>query len=150
MKNLIVLAALITCTLTFGQERHHEKKDQHRKRNLKQLEDLSSEQIATLKTKKMTMDLDLSKSQQSKIYTLQLNMVKARKEKQIIINKNNGVLKQELSPEEKFNRMNSRLDRKIAFKNKMKSILSDEQFTKWKHMQHHVSSRKRKHHKKSR
>jgi hypothetical protein len=150
MKNLIVLAALITCTLTFGQERQHENKEHHKKGKMEQMKDLSPEQIATLKTKKLTLALDLSKNQQDKVHALQLENAKNRKEQKAKRKEQKDSKKPELTSEEKFNRQNKGLDKRIAAKNAMKSILTEDQFKKWEHMQRDASTRKRKQHKKDR
>ena len=84
------------------------------------LKDLSPEQMATLRTKKMTLSLDLSKAQQDKVYALHLDEAKTRKEQRAKRNHNKGTEKPNLSSDEKFNKMNERLDKKIAAKNKMK------------------------------
>lgn len=140
MKKFIVLASLIITSMTYGQERHPERKASHKKGKMELMKDLSTEQIATLKTKKMTLAFDLSKSQQNQVYTLLLEETTSqdaqRKERQ----KESSNSK--LTPEEKFNKMNSRLDKKIIHKAKLKEILSKEQFEKWE-----ATSRKRMHQK---
>ncbi|MGB1270132.1 MAG: hypothetical protein ACPG45_10390 [Flavobacteriaceae bacterium] len=145
MKKLILLAALVMSCAIFGQERYSDKKDK-----MAHLKDLSPEQVATLKTKKMTLSLDLSKGQYDNVYALHLDEAKTRKEQRAKREHDKSTEKPKLSSDEKFNKMNGRLDKKIAFKNSMKSILSEEQFIKWEDMQHRVSNRKRKHHKKNR
>jgi hypothetical protein len=130
MKKLILLAALVMSSAIFAQERYSDKKDK-----MAHVKDLSPEQMATLRTKKMTLALDLSKDQQDKIYALQLEEAKTRKEQRAKRENDKGTEKPKLSSEEKFNKMNERLDKKIASKNKMKSILSEEQFKKWQHTQ---------------
>ena len=145
MKKLILLAALVISSAIFGQGNHSDKKEHSRKGKMEHLKDLSPEQMATLRTKKMALALDLSKEQQNKIYDLQLNEAKTRKEQRAKRNHDNGAEKPKLSSEEKFNKMNERLDKKIAHKKKMKSILSEEQFNKWEQTQRKTSSRKKKH-----
>jgi hypothetical protein len=139
MKKLILLAALVMSSAIFAQENHSDKKDK-----MAHLKDLSPEQMATLRTKKMTLSLDLSKAQQDKVYALHLDEAKTRKEQRAKRNHNKGTEKPNLSSDEKFNKMNERLDKKIAAKNKIKSILSEEQFEKWGHLQHKNTQRKRK------
>ena len=140
MKKLILLAALVMSSVIFGQERHSDKREQHRKGKMEHLKDLSPEQMAILRTKKMTLALDLSKEQQDKIYSMQLDEAKKRKEHF----EKRDQKKTELTSEEKFNKMNERLDKKIVTKNKMKSILSEEQFKKWQHTQQKNNHKKGK------
>ncbi|MGB0975140.1 MAG: hypothetical protein ACPGU9_09145, partial [Flavobacteriaceae bacterium] len=74
MKKLILLAVLVMSSAIFAQEKHANKTDK-----MKHLKDLSPEQIATLRTKNMTLTLDLSKEQSDKIYALNLEDANTRK-----------------------------------------------------------------------
>ena len=92
--------------------------------------DLSTEQMATLKTKKMTLFLDLNQQQQKEVYNLLKEQVDLRhstmaafKEK-----RTEGV---ELTSDEKFQMQNNRLDQQIKNKAAMKNILSKDQFEKF-------------------
>lgn len=148
MKKLFVITLLVVSGSVFAQRSmHHDAKKQHHKKEF--MKDLSAEQIATLKTKKMTLALDLNKGQQDKMYALSLTEVKAHKQqmetRKKTMNKADGK-KPELSSDEKFQRMNTKLDKKIALKNKIKSILTEEQFQKWQRLQKHSKSKKRKQH----
>lgn len=143
MKKLFVVILLILSGSVFAQgPMHRETKKQHHKQEY--MKGLSAEQLATLKTKKMTLALDLNKDQQEKMYALNLDRVKDRKQKMEARKKE--VKKPELSSEVKFNRMNTQLDKKIALKNKVKSILTEEQFKKWERLQKHSKNKKRKQH----
>lgn len=149
MKKLIVLAALIISSTSFGQGEHHEKKDHHRKGKMEMMKDLSPEQMATLKTKKLTLALDLDKNQQDKIYALSLKNAKERKQKmearKAAMKKADGK-KPELSSNEKFNRMNERLDKQIAMKKELSTILTKEQLEKMEQMKKGWKMKKRKAH----
>jgi len=148
MKKLFVLALLILSGSAFAQRpMHRDAKKQHHKKEF--MKDLSTDQLATLKTKKMTLVLDLNKEQQDKMYALNLDGAKDRKQqmearKKAI--KKGAEKKPKLSSEEKFQRMNSQLDKKIALKNKVKSILTEKQFQKWELLQKHSKNKKRKQH----
>ena len=146
MKKLIVLAALVISTVTFGQEDHKEKREHHKKGKMEMMKDLSPEQMATLRTKKMILALDLTKAQQEKMHALHLEGAKARKEHMKKRAENRGAEKPKLSSEEKYQKMNSVLDRKIEMKSKMKSILTQEQFQKWERSQKQSRNKKKKHH----
>ena len=146
MKKLIVLAALVISTVTFGQEDHKEKREHHKKGKMEMMKDLSPEQMATLRTKKMILALDLTKVQQEKMHTLHLEGAKARKEHMKKRAENRGAEKPKLSSEEKYQKINSVLDRKIEMKSKMKSILTQEQFQKWERSQKQSRNKKKKHH----
>lgn len=96
---------------------------------------MTPEQTATLKTKKMTLALDLNDAQQKQIQTLNLEKAKTRKaamEKRKA-QKENGESNSPTS-DERYAIKNGRLDRMIDHKAKMKDILSPEQYGKWEKM----------------
>ncbi len=108
------------------------------------MNDMTPEQAATLKTKKMTLALDLTDAQQKQIQTLNLenaNTRKAAMEKRKAL-KENGESKKPTS-DERYAMKNERLDAMIAHKAEMKDILSPEQYGKWEKM----AQRKGKHRK---
>lgn len=116
------LMALLLCTSAFAQERRIAKKA---------LQDYTPEQLATLKTKKMVLSLELSQSQENKIYNILLEEIKARKEKKI---------KKEdfknLTSDQRYDMKMKRLDAQIALQEKIKKILNEEQYTQWKKTRH--------------
>ena len=118
MKNLLLTALLASGVLLQAQSGD-------RARN----HDLSAEQLATLKTKKLTLALDLSEAQQTEIQTLIEDKARLR-----IENKEDHE-KKPLSPEEKYNRQIARLDKAIEHKAQMKDILSEAQYAKWERLQ---------------
>lgn len=146
MKKLIVLAALVISSATFGQENHREKREHHKKGRMEMMKDLSPEQMTTLRTKKLTLALDLTKTQQNKMHALHLENAKAKKDQMKKREQLKGTEKPKLSSDEKYQKMNSVLDRKIEMKSKMKSILTEEQFQKWERSQKQNRSKKKKHH----
>jgi len=146
MKKLIVLATLVISSITFGQENYNGKRDHHKKGKMEMMKDFTPEQMATLRTKKMTLALDLTKAQQNKMQALHLESAKARKGQMKKREQYKNTEKPKLSSEEKYLKMNSLLDRKIEMKSKMKSILTDEQFQKWERTQKQSRSKKKKHH----
>lgn len=96
------------------------------------MKDLSPEQMATLQTKKLTLALDLTKSQQEAVQQLHLENAKTRKEKlEKIKAARESEERQKPSSEERFAMQNERLDHMITQKEKMKKILSPEQYEKW-------------------
>lgn len=101
------------------------------------MNDMTPEQMATLQTKKMTLALDLSESQQSQIQALNLENVKVRKTKmeERKAKKEVGERKKRTS-EERYAMSNARLDAQIAQKEEMKKILSEKQMEKWEKMKH--------------
>ena len=124
MKKLIFTLALIT-SLSFAgiaQEKESGKREATEK--------LSVEQRNALQLKKMTLNLDLTASQQKEIAPIiaeqttkmeaKRSEMKARKES-----------KKTLTANEKFEMKNKSLDNQIEMKAKMKKILNTEQMQKW-------------------
>lgn len=91
------------------------------------MKNMSPEQMATLKTKKMTLALDLTEKQQQEIQAIHIEKAinrQARMEER---------KDRDAKPDadERFELMNDRLDKQIAMKDQMRDILSKEQFEKW-------------------
>ena len=111
-----------------------EREPQPNKR-MQTMKTLSSEQEATLWTKKMTLELDLNKDQQDQIYTLILEKTKKNK-----LRKENKS-KELPSKEEIYNIHISRLNEAIAMKKSLRAILSEDQFSKWEMMKNKKPSK---------
>ncbi len=107
----------------------------------------TAEQKAALKTKQLTLALDLTNSQQDEIYELQVNAIKKHQEK-----KEGKADRNSLSDTQKYEMRMQHLDEKIAIKQKYKSILNEKQYEKWEKMQMRKAKkrkiRKREFHKK--
>lgn len=138
----IILVALFTLN-SFAQEQ--QRKQKHH--------EFTADQKAEMQTKKMTLHLDLTANQQEQI--LEINKKNAVERKQKM--EERKALKQsekELSSDEIFTNKSARLDKMIAHKAEMKSILNTEQFEKWekskKNRMHKMKKRtgKRKMHQK--
>lgn len=131
MKKILLIALAIVSLQVTAQERHHGKHDK-----MQAFKDMTAEEVATLHTKKMTLHLDLNDKQQKEIYAINLKNAENRKafmEKRQAA-KDNGTM-QKPSKEERVKMMNAKLDHQIEMKNKMKSILNEEQFAKWEKAQ---------------
>ncbi|GAB1858112.1 hypothetical protein MHTCC0001_29490 [Flavobacteriaceae bacterium MHTCC 0001] len=109
--------------------------------------DLTAEEVANLKTKKMTLALDLTETQQNKVYNLNLENAKLRKAhmEERKAKKESGEANKP-SKEERLAMMNKMLDHKIAIKAEMKDILNDEQYAKWEKMLAKRQSKMKKKH----
>ncbi len=136
MKKLIVVLFCMAGMIAIAQKGEGQQRDG--------MHQMTPEQTATLKTKKMTLALDLTDAQQKQIQTLNLENAKTRKaamEKRKA-QQESGESKKPTS-DERYAMKNERLDRMIAQKTEIKDILSDEQFEKWEKM----TQRKGKHRK---
>jgi len=118
MKKWIVAAFIFTATLTFAQEQKVEK------------ERLTPEQRTELYVKNMAMKLDLNDKQQKQFKALMLEQNQkreaARKDRQ-----NRKEELKNLTADERFKMQNEAMDEEMAFRKKMKKILSEDQYEKW-------------------
>ncbi|UWX54379.1 hypothetical protein NYZ99_15765 [Maribacter litopenaei] len=128
MKKVIMTAILLIGISAMAQD--HNRKEGRGNRHMK---DLTPEQMATLQTKRMTLALDLTEDQQSKIQALFTKNAAERKAK-MEAHKARKESGETLTDDEKFALRNERLDQQIAQKEEMKSILDDTQYSKWEKM----------------
>ena len=148
MKHILLIAiALFTLNATAQQQKPQQKKGDRTERpqRMNMFKDFTPEEMAELKTKKMTLDFDLTESQKKEIYKLNLKEASDRKKMmderkaKMEERKNSKSLNDEKgkgqnnmrSKEERFNMANDHLDKQIAHKKEMKRILNDKQFEKW-------------------
>ncbi|MCX2717989.1 hypothetical protein [Lentiprolixibacter aurantiacus] len=141
MKKLILTLALLTGVLLSAQEmrpRMHKQKHS----------DLTAEQMAVLKTKRMALALDLTDSQQRQVQKLNLEQQELRKSRRAEMKaRREGNDEKPVSTEERYEHELDRLNSMIAFKAQMKSILNQSQYEKWERMQMHrkKNSRSKRH-----
>lgn len=134
MKKLLIIAIAFVSVQSIAFAQGPRNNDRDGKMHF--MKDLSPEEVATLKTKKMTLHLDLNKSQQKDIYEINLEDAKMMKEKMEEREaKRKSGEREKPSKEDMFKRMNERLDHQIAMKAKMKDILNDDQYAKWEKLQ---------------
>lgn len=132
----IIAALLFTCFTSYSQFENNPKRNRYK--------GMSVEQIADLKTKELTLQLDLNKSQQEKIYELSLVTAQQMKEAKTNLKSKD---RSSLSPEERYDLKAKRLDKAIELKSKMKQILTEDQYTKWeKTVKRKMHKRKKQHH----
>ncbi len=120
MKKFAVILIILMSTGLFAQQREQRHYGA----------DFSPEQQATLKTKRMALDLELTDSQQNQVMTLNKKYAELRKGNQAKMQADKTAGKQ-LTSEEKFKLQNESLDHQIAYKNDLKKILNQTQFDKW-------------------
>ena len=139
MKRLIVIALALISIQSIAQER---KERPNLEERTHRMSDITPEEAANIQTKKMTLHLDLNASQQKEIYAMNLENAKKRKEMMADFKarKESGKM-EKASKEQRLAMENARLDRQIAVKAKMKSILNKEQFEKWEKAQEKMQHR---------
>lgn len=134
MKKILIIAVALLALQVTAQEQQRERSNKQG-RSLKMM-DLSAEDAAALQTKKMTLHLDLNESQQAEIK--KINLENATKRKAMMAErkarKESGET-QKPTQEQRLEMVNTKLDRKIAMKAKMKTILNEEQYAKWEKAQ---------------
>jgi len=123
MARIVSLLALFICfSLTINAQKKQFFKNKKR---------LTTEQLTTLKVKKMTLELELSEIQQNKLTPVIKELISERsaqldKKREL----KNDVKK--INPNERYQMANKILDRKIMFQKEMRTILNEEQFKKFK------------------
>lgn len=124
MKKIVSILVLV---LTFNLSTQAQKERREKKPKL------SIEQHTELAVKKMTLALNLSNKQQNEIKPLLLAQATERKA-DLEKRKEHRANKTKPNADEIYAMKSKKLDSKIAFKNKMKNILTKEQFEKFEKM----------------
>ena len=128
MKNtLMIIIAFITFTLSGQNDIEKDKQFRQENRN-----NFTPEQKAELHSKKLTLELDLTDSQQKEIKKLLLDHKKQKS--------SNSEKRKDISVKNKYEGKKTALDRRIIMKREFKKILTSKQYEKWESDQ-----QKRKH-----
>lgn len=139
MKKISLLVALFVAIGAFAQKQRPQK------------ENFTAEQKTQLMVKKMSLELDLSKKQISKITPIVAQRVTKMETKmaEFKAKREAKTERKALTSDEKYNMAIAQLDEKIALQNQMKSILNKEQFATWKeiHKKHEQRGKMMAHHK---
>lgn len=143
MKKLVLLVLIFTTLSLTAQERKGQHKGQNGPDGMEMFKDLTPSESATLQTKRMTLDLNLTESQQKELYTLNLKNAERRQAKRAEMEQNKeGDQDKKPSKKDRIKFMNERLDNQIAHKKDMQRILDQDQFEKWER-----HSKRKGHHK---
>ncbi|MEJ1224102.1 hypothetical protein [Sediminicola sp. 1XM1-17] len=139
MKKVILVGLLMIGFIGLAQ---NERREHRQRENLK---DLSPEQMATLQTKRMTLALDLTATQQKQMQDFNLEEATSRMARmnEMKVKRESGEVTKPTS-EERYAMHTARLDQRIAQKSQMKQLLSKEQFEKWEKMQQRKGHHQRK------
>lgn len=127
MKNLIAVALLIVGMTGFAQEKVSK---EDRKAQRAEMEKLSPEQRSQLHLKELTLELDLTASQQKEMAKIIAEQDAKREamKAEMKVKKETG---KKPTTDEIFVMKNKMLDEKIALKEKVKKVLTPEQVEKW-------------------
>ena len=139
MKKLIIATLLVVGMSAFAQDKKEMEKRHHRD----EMEKFTPEQRNQLMLKKMTLELDLNAKQQEQMKQI----IAEQSTKREAMRTPRKANQEKPTSDELFAMKNKMLDEQIVMKNKMKSILSPEQFEKWDAMKekHHQRNEHRGH-----
>lgn len=142
MKKLFIVALLVVGMTSFAQER------KARPERAK-MEQMTPEQRNQLHLKKMTLELDLNASQQKEMSKI-IAEQSAKREARMAERKATKDSAKKLTSDELFAKKSQMLDEQIVMKERMKKILTPEQYKKWEDMKakkHHGMKKRMMHHK---
>lgn len=135
MKNVLLMTCLLLVT-TLTAQRNQGPSDKHPRHQMEKMSDLSPEQRADLKTKRMTLDLNLTEAQQQKVMAINLEAANNKPKRPNKDHKPSATERYELASE--------RLEQGIAMKAKLREVLNDAQFEKFeKNLERKRRQRKR-------
>ena len=98
-------------------------------------DNLTAEQRATISVKRLALALDLSKAQMNRIKPLFVEQMKKKAAMYKKMKAAKGTKKR--VSKGGFDKMNKQLDAQIAFRKKMKNILNEKQYEKFKKLKKH-------------
>ncbi|MDN3596358.1 hypothetical protein [Zunongwangia endophytica] len=125
MKKLCFLMMMLVSISSFAQQKESRRKQMKERAAM----NMTAEEKAILKSKRLTLDLDLTEHQQKEFQKLYVNHAE---EKHELKEDRKEAAKNSNLREQSFEQMNARLDREIAFQQAMLEILSKEQYELWK------------------
>ena len=144
MKKLLIAALLVVGISAFAQDGKH----MGNRPDRDGMEKMSPEQRNQLLLKKMTLELDLNAKQQEQVKQIIVEQSAKRDAMKVehMVKKQSN---EKPTADEQFEMQSKMLDDQIAMQNKMKTILSQEQFKDWKSIREnfHERNRERNHEK---
>ena len=128
MKNLCIIIMVLIGVSSFAQQKENHRKLMKERAGM----NMTAEEKAILKSKQLTLALDLTERQQEEFQKLYVDRAEDRMKmrEEMKDTAEDGKLK-----EEAFERMNTRLDKEIAFQQSIQKVLSPEQYKLWKNAQ---------------
>lgn len=142
MKKLVVIALALFTINGMAQEKRTNQGN--RKGHSELMKQMTPNDIADLKTKRLTLNLDLTDVQQEKVHALILNKAKANETLRNKRRAENIENKAKLTKDEFVNIEKHRLDQQIKMKQEMKSILTPEQYAKFEKMKSEASKNRKR------
>lgn len=134
MKLLFLMVVILMTVQTFSFAQNGQRPNQSQ--NNRSMEQYTPEEAAAVQTKRMTLLLDLNANQQAQVQKILLENAKERQAlREANQAKNQSGEWTKPTKEDRLAMQNAMLDRQIAMKAKMKSILTEAQFEKWESAQ---------------
>ncbi|WP_276388231.1 hypothetical protein [Eudoraea chungangensis] len=141
MKRVFLIPMILLVFSTNAQEMDFRERVQERHN------EMTNEQKAIIKAKQMTLALDLSEKQQEQFQSLELQKIQEKEQLKNEMNLGTGKrAKKDMSTDEIFALRNARLDKMIAFKQKVKTILSKDQYAKWEELRLELGIKRHRQH----
>ena len=122
----VLMVCLLLLSIALQAQPPGQGTNEHRNAIREKMKELSPQQRAELKTKKMVLDLDLTEVQQLEIQKINLE-IESEKAKM----KPQKKKLEEISADDFFDRTLKMLDEKISAKKRLQSILTEEQFERF-------------------
>lgn len=145
MKQILFIVLAFISVNVMAQEQKNEIKVYELNKKHRAAQDFSPEQMATIKSKKMALEFDLSDEQQQQVKGLFLKQTKTREIQKENLKKHlETAKKNNLSKEERYKMLNSQLDNKLDMKAEMKAILTEGQYEKWNNVNSMMDKKKLK------
>ncbi|WP_178989967.1 hypothetical protein [Winogradskyella schleiferi] len=132
MKKLVIIALALVSLNGFAQRKENKKMDRENRTELRK--DMTPSEIADLKSKHLTLELDLTDAQQKQVHKLILEQAETRQSKRAALKIEDGEKREKPSKEEMLKMHNQRLDAQIEMKREMKKILTEDQYAKFEKM----------------
>ena len=143
---MVRIVSLLALFISFSLTTNAQKKELFKNKKR-----LTTEQLTTLKVKKMTLELELSEVQQKKLTPVITKLISERKIEADRMRESKNEVKN-IDASNRYQMANKILDRKIMFQKEMRTILNEEQFKKFKRLEkkRNQKMKNRRHQKKKR
>ena len=141
MKKISLILILMLSISAFAQDRKQERKQDHKMDKV----EMSADEMATIRTKKMALKLDLTADQQARLKTLfteEANYKKTTMAQHREMKKDTA-----LWNKNKFAIQNAKLDHQKEMQDKIRAILTPAQFEIWKSSNDRSGKKMKMHHK---
>ena len=121
MKKIIGILLVLFTVNSFAQQKGNNQRNATK----------TAAEIAEMQTKRLELRMNLTQEQRDAIYQMQMENAQEReqfREERMLARKN----REQLTKEERLEVKNKQLDNQLRMQEKMKNILTDEQFKEWK------------------